>query len=434
MIKIFKDQSVQASLLRNSLIQITWWIIFFPGFFSGDSFGAVQMAKSGELTNSFTASWALYVRIFSIHGNAIGLLTLIDGLLLVFAVTRFSYSILPKKTASVSSFLLTLTPVISGMGITLWHDILMTAGLLLVVSFMTKIHQENSVSKSEVLSELLLGAVLVSFRPNGLPTLLIFSIIFLLFHYTKNSVKALVAAIATTSLVTLIGSSLILGLNPINDYYAQEWMRNDISCFANTPAGAGFVELNIPGIGSTQDWGSAEACIFLNTAKVSSEQKIAAQEYIPSAWLKLLKANPSFVLKTHLQRNAYLYPIPIYGIPTTLPFLHSTIEFKDSGIEWAFPEVAEVSRAPMRAWNALRGLTAWAGLWAMITFALLMKSKNRELLPSLQMCISLLGVLFIFAPIPDGRYALYALVVGQLALSGKFIEWAQTGSNRRPTD
>ena len=433
MIKRIKDQSFHASLIRNSLIQITWWIIFFPGFFSGDSFGAVEMAKSGELTNSFTASWALYVRLFSFHGHAIGLLTLINGLLLVFAVTRFSHAILPQKTAAISSLILTCTPVVAGMGITLWHDILMTAGLLLVASFMTKIHQMKSISKSEILSELLLGAVLVSFRPNGLPALLVFSLVFLLFNRTKTSVKALGTLLATTSVITFIGSSVILGLSPINNYYAQEWMRNDISCFANTPEGSGFVESNIPKIGSTDEWRSADACTFLNTAKVTVDQRVAAQQYIPSAWIELLTIEPIFVMKTHLQRNAYLNPIPIYGIPKG-PFLHSTIEFKDSAIEWAFPEIAEVSRAPIRAWNALRGLTGWAGLWTAITFALLVRSKKRELLSPLLMSMSLHGVLFIFAPIPDGRYALYTLIVGQLALTGKFVVWAQTGSNRRPTD
>jgi len=433
MFKKLKELSFQGSFMRNSIIQLTWWIVFFPGFFSGDSFGAVQMAKSGELTNSFTASWALYVRYFSLQGHAIGLLTLINGLLLVFAVTRFAYVILSPKVAAISSFLLTLTPVVAGMGNTLWHDILMTAGLLLVVSFMTKIYQGNSISRNEVFFELLLGAILVSFRPNGLPTLLVFSVIFLLFSHTKSSVKALVSAIATTSVVTFVGSNVILGLSPINDYYAQEWMRNDISCFSSTPAGAGFVELNIPNIGDTQGWRSADACTFLNTAKVTGEQKVAALKYIPSAWIELLKNDPIFLIKTHLQRNAYLNPVPIYGIPK-VPFLHSTIEFKDNGIEWAFPEIAEVARAPMRAWNALRGLTGWAGLWAVITFALLLASKNRKLLTSLLMSISLLGVLFIFAPIPDGRYALYSLIIGQLALIGKFVEWAQSGSNRRPTD
>ncbi len=421
------------SLLRNSIIQVIWWIVFFPGFFSGDSFGAVQMAKSGDLGNSFTASWAIYVRIFSLHGSAIWLLTLINGLVLVFAVTRFTYSIFSARTAAIASFLLTLTPLVAGMGITLWHDIPMSAGLLLLTSFFTIFLKGEKIGRLEIVSQLLFGSVLISFRPNGLPTFLVFSVAILIFKFRKRLIKYLIAGIATSAFVTLVGSQVILGLSPINDYFAQEWMRNDISCFANTTAGTGFVEKNIPNIGNTETWRSNAACTFLNNATLSNQDKVDAQEFVPSAWFNLLKQDPAFVLKTHLQRNAYLIPMPLFGIPTA-PFLHSTIEFKDQGIEWVFPSLAEQARAPMRLWNAIRGITGWAGLWALVTLLLLLLTKKKELLPTLVMSVSLIGILFIFSPIPDGRYALFALIAGQIALIGKFVEWALTGSNRRPTD
>lgn len=433
MIEKLTDSEFKFSLLRNSIIQLIWWVVFFPGFFSGDSFGAVQMAKSGDLGNSFTASWAIYVRIFSLHGNAIWLLTLINGLVLVFAVTRFTYSLFSARTAAIASFLLTLTPLVAGMGITLWHDIPMTAGLLLLTSFFTTLLKGARIGRSEIATQLIFGAVLISFRPNGLPTFLVFSTAILIFKFRKKLIKYLIVGIATSAFVTLVGSQVILGLSPINDYYAQEWMRNDISCFANTVAGTGFVEKNIPNIGNTETWRSSAACTFLNNATLSSQDKVDAQEFVPSAWFKLLKQDPAFVLKTHLQRNAYLIPIPLFGIPTA-PFLHSTIEFKDQGIEWAFPSIAEQARAPMRLWNALRGITGWAGMWALVTLLLLVLTKKRELLPTFLMSISLIGILFVFSPIPDGRYALFALIAGQAALIGKFVEWALTGSNRRPTD
>jgi hypothetical protein len=433
MIKRFMNTELKFSLLRNSLVQFISWIIFFPGFFSGDSFAAVEMAKTGDLTNSYTASWALYARIFSLFGNSIGLLTLLGGLLLVFSITQFSYSILADKTAAIGSFLLTLTPLVWGMGNTLWHDIQMTSGMLLVTSFMIKIHKSQKITRWELGSQLILGSVLLSFRPNGLPTLLVFAFIYFVFTRKKLVLKYLLIAVTSTVLTTLIASNLILGLSPINNYFAQEWMRNDISCFANTPEGAGFVERNIPGVGNTETWKSQTACTFLNQALLTSTEKVEAQEFVPSAWIALLKQEPLFVIDTHLKRNAYLVPLPLNGLPKP-PFLHSTIEFKDEGIEWAFPAVAEKARAPIRLWNLLQSFTAWAGLWGAISFALLIGFKRRDLFVPVLMLFSLIGVLFIFAPIPDGRYALFALIVGQLALLGKLIEWAQTGSNRRPTD
>ena len=143
--------------------------------------------------------------------------------------------------------------------------------------------------------------------------------------------------------------------------------------------------------------------------------------------------DPFFILSTHLERNAYLIPIPIFGIPTD-PFLHSTIEFKDQGIEWAFPSIAEKARIPMRAWNAARGLTGWAGLWGLVLIGLAVVGRKRNLIQPTAMSISMMAILFVVAPIPDGRYALFVLIAGQLALIGNIVEWAQTGSNRRPTD
>lgn len=424
------NMEFKFSFLRNSIVQVVWWVIFFPGFFSGDSFGAVQMAKSGDLTNSYTASWAIYVRIFSLHGNAIWLLTLLSGLILVFSVTCLAYSLFANRTAAIASFLLVLTPLVVGMGITLWHDIPMTAGLLLLTSFFTTVLTDEKIGRREIITQLLFGSVLISFRPNGLPTLIVFSAAILIINFRKRLFKYLTAAIFTSSIVTVIGSQLILGLSPINDFYAQEWMRNDISCFANTGAGSDFVERNIPNIGSTETWRSAAACTFLNTGTFTSQDKIRAQEFVPSAWFKLLKQDPAFVLMTHLQRNAYLIPIPFFGIPTS-PFLHSTIEYENRGIEWAFPSIAEQARAPMRLWNGIRGITGWAGMWALVTMLLLMFAKKRELLPSLLMSVSLIGILFIFSPIPDARYALFALIAGQLALIGKIVEWAcRTSADR----
>ncbi len=437
--KYLLDSSCRASLLRNSFIQFIWWVVFFPGFFSGDSFAAVQMAKSGELGNSFTASWALYVWIFSFHGSAIALLTLINGLVMAYSVTRLGYAIFSARTAAISTFLLTLTPVVSGMGITLWHDILMSAGILLVTSFFINIHKGEGSYKRLLILELSPGAVLSSFRPNGLPTIAFFAALYAFFVFLKHrakfvqTVKFLVTAFLLSASISVIGSNLILDLSPINNYYAQEWMRNDISCYADSAAGKGFVEENIPGIGTTNSWQSSNACTFLNTATVSGDEKVAAQKFIPSAWLTLLKENPVFILSTHAERNAYLIPIPIFGIPTE-PFLHSTIEFKDQGVAWAFPSVAEKARISMRAWNAARGLTGWAGLWGLVLIGLAVVGRKRNLVPAIAMSISMMAIIFVVAPIPDGRYALFVLLAGQLALIGNIVEWAQTGSNRRPTD
>jgi hypothetical protein len=428
MIWALKNFNFLGSFSRNSIIQIVWWIVFFPGFFSTDSFGAVQMAKSGELNNSFTASWALYVRIFSFHGDAIALLTLINGLVLVYSITRFGYSIFTNRTAAVSTFLLTLTPLVSGMGVTLWHDILMSAGLILIASFFINIHSRKADAKQLILLELIPGAILSSFRPNGLPTIALFGIIycFFIFFYQRSQfaliLKLQLSMFTLSAMTTILGSILILGVSPINATFAKQWMQFDISCYASTSDGQGFVEVYIPDIGTTQTWKSEAACDFISQANLSTQESAMAEEFISGAWLQLLKTDPLFVIQTHLERNAYLIPLPIFGIPE-VPFLHSNIELKDQGIEWKFPGVASEARVFMRAWNGARGLLGWAGFWLFIMLALSRFGNYKTLAPPILMALSLMSILLVVAPIPDGRYVLFVLVIAQLISIGAAVEF-----------
>jgi hypothetical protein len=348
---------------------------------------------------------------------------------LVYSVTRFSYALLSKKTAAISSFVLTMTPLVAGMGITLWHDILMTAGLLLLAAFFTVYRQGDNYSKNDFFSLLLPSAVLLSFRPNGLPTFLVFAVLLLIFSYRKSLIRPLALVLAITAGTTIFNSLVVVGADPINTHYAQEWMRNDISCYAASPAGAGWVEKNMPGVGNTQSWASPDACTFLNLYALAPADREKSYEVVPTAWRKLALSDPAFVLKTHFDRNYYVVPIPINGLPS-IPFLHSTIETADAGIAWAMPSVAEKARVVMRVGNALRPILAYAGMWLLLVLGALVVLKRKEWLPTFLLGFSLLGILFVFAPIPDGRYALFVMLAGQLLVVGALVDGFDRLRNR----
>ena len=89
----------------------------------------------------------------------------------------------------------------------------------------------------------------------------------------------------------------------------------------------------MPGISNTEGWSSPEACAFISKSKLTLDEKMRALNLLPGVWFQLILEDPKFVLETHLKRHAYLLPIPLYGIPEE-PFIHSTIEFKDRGIQW----------------------------------------------------------------------------------------------------
>ena len=403
----------------NALVAFVYWLVFHPGLFSTDSFAAYEMAKSGNLDNPYTASWAIYIRYFSLYGNAISLLTLINVLILSYAVTRLCIVLFDKKTAAAVAFFMCLSPGVSGIGITLWHDIPMTSGFLLVLSSLIGISKVNA-SRRMVLIDLTLGSILVTFRPNGLPTLALVFALALIFRKLQVFAKPLALSLLIAGTTTLIASYVGIGQAPINRYFSQEWMRNDLSCFASNSTKIDFANVTKIPPHLHESWKSEEACTFLNRFSLSKLEKQNSLEYVPMSWINLVKDQPMFILKTHLKRNAYLNPIPLYGIPST-PFLHTNVEFEDRGIKWTFQAIADKSRNILRSWNYIRPVTGWVGLWLAIITTLFVITRDRNHHILLIFAVSLTLILFVFAPIPDGRYGLPVLIIGQALLVNKLL-------------
>lgn len=413
--------TLTQTLVRNFLIQFFWWVIFFPGLFSTDSFSAISQAQSGDFSNAGTATWALYLRFFSFHGNFIPALTIISALSLTYAVTCLAFTIFPSKIASISSTVLVATPLVYAMGITLWHDIPFSAGLILITSYFSIKLRKNEIFQNSTLQLFLPGVIFLTFRPNGIPTLIIFSLIYILIVRDRKQSIYVIPTIIIVTLINVSMSHIFLKQPTVNMLFAQEFMREDISCFASLDRGKGFVEENLAGISNTSGWSSKDACTFISRSSLTLEEKNQAVELLPRAWFKLVLEEPIFVLNTHLKRHAYLNPIPLYGIPVA-PFIHSNIEFTDRGINWAFPQIAEKARILPKAWNAARGLLGWAGLWFLILLIISLRKNNSHLLPYVVMSISLIILLFIVAPIPDGRYTLFVLITGQMVFLGESVK------------
>jgi hypothetical protein len=399
------------NVVFNSIIIFVFWLIFIPGFYSSDSFGVLDMVRSDDLNSSHTASYALYIKVFSFGAKVPELVTLINALTFVFAITAFAWE-LPFNEISkfVASSILSLTPLVWVMANTLWHDIPFTTGLLLTLVGLSKASK-----KEKYLLWLTFGAILLSFRPNGFPTLLVFLALALIFVRDKAIVKILALATFIT-LFAGVMSSITIREPLVVEHYGQEWMRNDISCAAATNKSKTVTDALVEVGSSAEAWASLEACTFLNKAPILAEDSfIESYEYIPAIWFKLLKSDPVFIMSTHSQRNAYLLPIPIQGLPS-VPFLHTNIEFDSKEISWRLPKVAEQVRKVARVWNYFGEIFAYAGLWYLILLVVSRFRKSQIFKLSLLAFTALLGILFVVAPIPDARYALPVLIVGQLSL------------------
>jgi len=356
----------------------------------------------------------------SLDGAYPQFVTLLSSIILVYAVIIFTYSFFEDNLAAKVSTLVCLSPLVWGMGLTLWHDIPFTSGLLLIASLFNKKVNENNFLKAATKYNLVLGSILITFRPNGLPTILFAYLFFLIFNRSKKYLKTFAYTIGF-SLLTITFTALILNsISPINKVKSQEWMVNDISCYLSKYQDKKFVSKDLNNIGTIELWASDYACNFLNSAEIVKTKSFEELDFIPSAWFSLLRNEPIFIIKTHLYRNSYLIPIPIHGLPNP-PFIHSNIEPNNLSIDHKFTSVSDFARNFLRAYNYFNEILAWVGLWTIIIIYVLIHQLNRKSF-TLFLSLSLSFILFIFAPIPDARYALFTLVSGQILLLGFLLQ------------
>lgn len=408
------------------LTSLAWWLAFYPGFYSSDSFGALNQAKNGPITNIYTAAWPLTLRVLTIGGRVPGLATLACVATLSYAVKYFCQNALPKSSAKITSSLLLITPLVGAMGITLWHDIPMTAGLLITLSVVihTSIFKER-LRKSEY-AHLFGGALLSSYRPNGLSTLLLFFVILLLVARSRNVLKYGSMAVLVALLFSVTTTFLVGQRSLVSQEYAQEWMRSDIACsWATNPTRISKdLQSQMERVAPLTQWDNPAGCTFLNRLGFSMDQVVRSTHLVPVIWFHIFEADPLRIVRIHGSRNGYLLPIPTTGAMHP-PFINSIIEFPDRGISYVAPKVVAIFRPYVRVWNGLRPITAFAGLWltVLVGIAIFSKRSRKSTLPALVMSLALEGILFAFAPIPDGRYALPVLIVGQAIAVGFALDF-----------
>ena len=408
--------NTKNSVIINASIMFVWWLAFNPGFYSADSFGVIEMARSGNISSESTAIWAIVVKFLTINGSHPEIATLFFAQLLAFSVSVFAHSLFNGKAAGWSSAALCMTPLVGAMGITLWHDIPMTSGFLLVVVGVLRYVKKEPYA----LTFLTLGIILSSFRYNGVPTILLtFILIAFVLRPKKLVVLGLVLIIGIGGLTSTLDSRFSPPTPTHSDGFIN-WMRYDLSCYAATYNDDEFFQEEFEGKATRDFWKSLQACTWFNDSEAFNKRPANLTEKLPSAWLALTQKKPFFVLTTHMKRHEYLNPFPFYG-PPVMPFIHTTIEYPGQDIYFLNPDLSEKLRIYPRIWNFFNYIFGYSGMWLLIIF--LFAWRKRSLI---YFGIGILGLvlnsgLFIFAIISDARFSLFVLIAAQLILLGELV-------------
>lgn len=411
--------SAQKSCIINAFIMFLWWLAFNPGFYSADSFGVIEMARSGNITSESTAIWAILVKFLTLGGAHPEIATLFFSQLLGFSISLFAHSLFKGKPALYGSAVLCFTPLVGAMGITLWHDIPMTSGFLLVVTGAIRYLKKDP----HAIILLAFGVIFSSFRYNGIPTLLITSILLAVIFRGKWLIIVLMLTIGIGGLTATLDSKFSPPTSTQRDG-AINWMRYDLSCYAATSNDEQFFQKEFSGESGLTYWQSSQACTWFNDSQAFIKRPADVTATIPSAWVALVIKEPLFVLTTHLKRHAYLNPIPLYGLPS-MPFIHTTIEYPGQGIRFWNAEISEKLRVFPRTWNYFNFVFGYSGIWILVTLFLAWQKKSLVYFGIGTLGLVLNFSLFIFAIISDARFSLFVLISSQLIALVEFITFVQ---------
>ena len=371
-----------------------------------------------ELSSEWTFLWDLSVFVLSIGGIAPQLATLCLGLILVLTFTFFCQNTLPSNFAKVFSTVIANSPIVASFGLTLWHDVPMTAGLFLFCGLLAR---SERIGKREV-ALFIAAFLLINTRFNGPWTvfLTLFSLLFLR-QLTLLKFAILLALLVFVSLPLSFANAAMARFENGQSSGITHWMKYDVSCFISKHSGIkSQPELNQifeeEGLIS-DEFRSANSCNwFMESAKLDKWSSVGQKKLI-TIWSKIFIDNPLLILGIHANRSEYLVPNPI-SLPSKPPFLHSNIEYANNFVKPWIPSIYEFARIPTRIWNAFGSFTAYAGLWW--AFIILVSRRNSKLVGAALTSTILNASIFVTAIIPDARYVAFTLIAGFLSLSYAF--------------
>lgn len=410
----------------NGLIAFAWWVAFNPGFYSSDSFAVIDMIREDRITSEWTAIWPILLNALTVGGTQPQIATFFFSQVLAGSISFFSITYFDLRTARIASGIICATPIVGATGITLWHDIPMVSGFLLFLAALK--HINNNKPFGFIL--IFFASLISSFRFNGLPSLIVLIILLLVFSKSRKSLLVVfITLLIITGISGAINSKYKSQVNVQTDGFI-DWMRYDLSCYAAQSTDFDFFKKHFDGQMTLNEWRSKSACIWFNDSNAFGNRKDYVNKNIPTAWFALAKKHPGFIIDTHLKRHKYLVPIPFAGLPN-MPFIHTTIEFQNSNIKFTNASISEKLRAYPRIWNYFNFFFGYAGFWLIVVSLIgWIKKDAHVLIGSLLGLILNLG-LFVFATIPDARFALFVLIFAQLVFLSELIQFLEKKKRAR---
>ena len=391
------------------------WIALYPGYFSSDSLNSVKDLGDLNFNGGQGVVWSIYVFISSLFGFSPALSTLTGLIILNLSIIYFC-NIFCDTRQNFTVIAILAMPSTWSFGLTLWHDVTFSAGMLIALALLKKSNTfANNLTHKDFLLFLSSNFLLLT-RLNGV----IFCVVFLsIFMWNKRNQlhqneKSLIIILFLGILVAiqLVGSTKQEQVLRSGQYF----MRADISCIAAKKAHLLNSVLTVDEVAA---WKSAQACSWFNTSQIELSQENLRTVEISRIYFYLFINHPEELLRVHWDRNGYIFD-PIGSLKTPAPFIHSHNDWNQSrGLlgEKTFTLFNDLSRIA----NLLRGIVANSGFFA-LTILLLFVFRYKSLRYCVAFGSALSLLMFVIAPHPDTRFIFANVLIGQIILTNLFVK------------
>lgn len=295
---------------RIAFVALGFWIIaLFPGRIGSDALTLVNAMRQGDSSDQWTAVYFRLLWLLTGNGailwpaSLFGLFSLfVSYVYLVESIT--SNDRLRKILVSILSF----SPFIGNWGMTVNHETLDLAGLLIITGILVGKYKNNAKANNGLI------AIAGIYSLTSFVGSLAFVVFLCIYLFSRK--KLLMGLVASFSIFTLFAGP-ILNVQPMNSAWKYITFLGDIKCIVQHPdaeiSSADWNYLN--SIGNKQLWEQPETCLVADFGVGALKTPVVANpERLLKTWINLVMNNPQLALEARLQRTSVLLP-PLFFQP-----------------------------------------------------------------------------------------------------------------------
>jgi hypothetical protein len=288
---------------------VFWFIALFPGRIGSDSLTLINLMRAGDSSDQWTAVYFRILWLLTFNGEVLWPMGLVCLLALFFSYIYFVEALIINEKLRVGIVtILAISPFIGNWGMTVNHETLNTAGLLLLIGILSNVIKGN---RKPSIALVLVACILslTSFVGS-------IAFVFFLVAYLFKSRIRLTLSVIVFSTITLIAGQ-ILAVNPMESSWKYISLLGDIKCVVQHP----YAEISsvqwsyLEKIGYRDKWIKPETCLVADygLAALKSKNLDNPAELIVN-WYGIVSKNPQLFLESRIQRTSTL-SIPILFSP-----------------------------------------------------------------------------------------------------------------------